>query len=329
MHDLDFLYSCLAIAERGRGTTGINPLVGAVLVRDGKIIAEGWHEEYGGPHAEPMLLTKFTSKIWPTDRLFVNIEPCCHQGKTPPCTDILIKKGVKKVVFGMFDPNPLVRGKGVAALRKAGVEVIGPIASELCRRRNRGFVSIMEQGRPWITLKKAQTIMGKIANDDGSRLCMTSPVQNEWSHTYLRSRLDAILVGVQTIVTDNPQLNTRFVQEKNREVKNPLRIVLDTKLSIPLSATVVSDSTPEKTLIVTTVRSGKTFDELTERGVKVLVLPEVSIPKLCQALITPQGDFNGISSILVEGGPKTWDAFKEAGAVDEEMVLVGSEVSCN
>ena len=255
------------------------------------------------------------------DILYVNLEPCCHRNKkTPPCTDIIVERGIKTVVYGMQDPNPAVSGKGIEHLNKKGVQVIGPVLEQECKRLNRGFVSLMTKKRPWITMKKAQRVDGRIANDDGSFLKITSPKQDAWSHEFLRAKHDAILVGVGTIIADDPRLTVRF-----GEAKPPVwRIVLDASLRIPLSSKVMCPGT-----IVVTVPSQdrEKKDAIRRKGVRIVEIPFLlgafDWQVLWKALMTPENDFYGISSILVEGGQKTWDAFYSAEMVDEEVTLVG------
>jgi len=322
-HD-HFIRHCLTLAEKGRGNTGINPLVGAVLVREGEIIAEGFHQGFGKPHAEQELAEKIDQKISSEDILYINLEPCCHQGKTPPCTDLIIEKGIKKVVYGMMDPSEKVAGQGIKKLMDAGVEVIGPVLPEMCRRLNRGFVSLHEKGRPWITLKMARTRAGEISNADGTPLKITSEAQDEWAHRNLRAKHDAILVGVQTIITDDPMLNTRFDQT----LPQPVPIILDPELRIPVDSKVVR----EGTVIIKDPKDPKDpedpKEELLRKGVRIFEVPinngVFDWNELWKVLTTPVEGFYGITSILVEGGPKTWEAFRSANLVDEEVTLVGS-----
>ena len=327
-----FMRRCLELAEIGRGKTGINPMVGAVLVRDGVITAEGFHHEFGKAHAELELLQKFEQKIYSNDTLYVNLEPCCHRNKkTPPCTDIMIKSGFKHVVFGMRDPNPAVAGRGIEALRKAGIEVIGPVLEDECLRLNRGFVSMQKNLRPWITLKIARTVDGRIANEDGSMMKITDDKQNAWSHEFLRARHDAILVGVGTIITDHSRLTIRSAERK-REAENiwqPYRIIFDAQLRMPLTETVVTDRHVVKTIIVCSSHTDvKKKSELERRGVQVVECPvvagEFDWTVLWKMLTTPKDSFYGISSILVEGGGKTWKSFRNPGIVDQEITLLGS-----
>ncbi|MSR67768.1 bifunctional diaminohydroxyphosphoribosylaminopyrimidine deaminase/5-amino-6-(5-phosphoribosylamino)uracil reductase RibD [Candidatus Peribacteria bacterium] len=349
MHTL-FMRRCLELAAKGKGKTGINPMVGAVLVRDGKMIAEGFHSEFGKSHAELNLLEKTEYNICSTDTLYVNLEPCCHMHKkTPPCTDMIIKSGIKHVVFGMRDPNPQVSGKGIAALRNAGIDVAGPVLEDECLRLNRGFVTLQKNSRPWITLKIARMVDGRIANPDGSMMKITRDDQNAWSHRCLRARHDGILVGVGTILTDDSRLTVRTPTpnpspEGGGELQ-PYRIILDATLQIPLTATVVGDEFVSRTIVICAPDADrKKKREIESRGLLVMeVMQEARLrlratdgqasrshsecfdwSELWKALTTPKDSFYGISSILVEGGPTTWQLFQKAGMVDEEVTLVGA-----
>lgn len=328
MHDDDFLRQCLALAARGQGKVGNGALVGAVLVRRGTVIAEGFHPSYGGAHAERMLLEKFDQKISSDDTLYTSLEPCCHHGKTPPCTDILIERGVKRIVVGMRDPDPRMSGNGIAQLRAAGIDVIGPLHPELCERANRGFVSVRTRARPWITLKQARTKDGRIAKDDGLPLRITSAAQDAWTHTVLRARHDAILVGIGTVLADNPRLDCRLA-EGDLTAYQPWRIILDAHVRVPLDARVVADAHAARTIVVAAPGSdpGKRT-VLESRGVRIVDVPQLrgafDWPLLWAALTKPIPGYDGLTSILVEGGRATWEAFHEAGVVDEEITLVGS-----
>jgi diaminohydroxyphosphoribosylaminopyrimidine deaminase/5-amino-6-(5-phosphoribosylamino)uracil reductase len=369
MHER-FIRCCLALAEQGRGATGINPMVGAVLVRGGTIIAEGFHSGFGKPHAERQLFEKSDQKIRANDILYVNLEPCCHlDKKTPPCAQMIVEKDIKTVVFGMVDPNPKVAGKGIAFLRSHGVDVIGPVLPDECARLNRGFVSLMSKNRPWITLKSAMTVDGRFANSSGGpRLMITSPEQDRWSHEFLRARHDAILVGIGTILADDPKLTVRphpqpLPRDRLRQSAGggekllPYRIILDPHFKIPLTAKVVNGELAGGTIVVKDSTSLLVSSELRgagenkekmrileKRGVRIMTMPHnrnhnilnnrsgylpAAYPShfdwqsLWKALTTPSGDFHGISSILVEGGPRTWEMFRDAQMVDEEVMLIG------
>ncbi|NLG07524.1 bifunctional diaminohydroxyphosphoribosylaminopyrimidine deaminase/5-amino-6-(5-phosphoribosylamino)uracil reductase RibD [Candidatus Peribacteria bacterium] len=327
MQHSPYMHRCLELAQRGRGSVGINPMVGAVLVRDGKIIVEAWHREFGADHAERELIKKFDQDIRPTDVLYVNMEPCCHHGKTPPCTEVILHRGIRRVVFGMVDPNPQVAGQGISVLRAAGVEVIGPVERARCEWFNRGFVSLMRRGRPWITLKRAQTLGGRIARDDGSPLKITSQTQDAWSHRWLRSQHDVLMVGVETIIRDDPLLTVRNPNTKSDQL-SPLRIVLDPKMRIQMNARILSRELAPGTVIIAGGGSLKKKEGIRKRGARVWECPLqgglFQWRALWKILTTPQENFHGIASILTEGGAKTWQAFQASGSVDAEIVLVGS-----
>lgn len=316
---------CLELAAQGRQTVGNGALVGAVLVRDGKIIAEGYHAKRGSAHAERDLLEKFSEKISPTDILYVNLEPCCHHGRTPPCTDIILERGIKHVVFGMVDPDTRVRGQGIEILRKNGVIVEGPVLRAECEWLNRGFISVRTKLRPWITLKMARMADGRIANADGSPLAITSPEQNKWSHTFLRARHDAILVGVQTVINDNPTLDARLSDDPGYR---PWRIILDPHGRMPHDAKVVTDDFASKTIILVDFQNEKNVEMLRQNGVHVFAVPmndEGFVwEELWKVLLGSDGDFEGITSFLVEGGERTWNMFKNASHIDMAVVLTES-----
>lgn len=339
-----YIDRCHELAARGQGRVGNGALVGAVLVHNEEVIAEGWHAAYGEVHAERHLLESVipsssrneqkissslddarddSGKLREDIALYVNLEPCSHHGKTPPCTDIIIDSGVKTVVFGMKDPDKRVQGRGVGQLKTAGINVIGPVDTVGCRRFNRGYVSVREQGRPFVTLKSARTKDGKIANEDGSPLKITSQEQDEWSHEYLRAKHDAILVGVQTVLNDDPQLTVRLNKKSIQEEWQPRAIILDPSLRVPNDANIVRDGT----ILVTASEDEETIDGLMEKGVRVIRLPvtdgEFDLTALMQILATPYEDYIGLTSILVEGGQRTWDSFKKQQLVDEEIVLIG------
>ncbi|HAI98696.1 TPA: bifunctional diaminohydroxyphosphoribosylaminopyrimidine deaminase/5-amino-6-(5-phosphoribosylamino)uracil reductase RibD [Candidatus Peribacteria bacterium] len=331
MEDITFMHRCLELAARGRGRVGVNPLVGSVLVRKGSVIAEGWHEGFGLAHAERALLERFKGTMEPADVLYVNLEPCCHHGKTLPCIDLILEKGVKHVVYGMQDPAEHAQGKGILTLRAAGVDVRGPVLPELAARLNRGFVSLHTQGRPWVTLKMARTRAGAVSNVDGSPLKITSREQDAWAHEFLRGTHDAIIVGVETVLSDDPQLTRRILNKKiDHDSYHPLRIVLDPNFRIPENAKLVSEFAVG-TIVVTApgnIMQPKCAS-LRGRGVNVFPVPLdgrlFDFAALWKVLITSSGDFHGVVSALVEGGRRTWDAFRKARVVDEEVLLVGDE----
>ncbi len=329
MHHEHFMRRCLKLAEQGRGNVGNGALVGAVLVRGGTMIAEGIYDHFGGDHAERRLLEQYQAGIDMEDVLYVNLEPCCHQGKTPPCTDIIVKRGVRHVVYGMTDPDERVRGEGLKRLRAAGVKVTGPVLLSECERLNRGFLSVRLNGRPWITLKVAQTLDGR-TQEPHERLHITTREQDAWSHMWLRGTHDAILVGVQTVLRDNPILDTRL-DTKMRGYR-PWRIVLDPKVRTPLTSHIVTGEHAQRTIVVhapiVTKEDEVAAEELQKRRVFLLEVPlsgnVFAWDLLWKKLTMPTDYYHGLTSILVEGGPTTWQHMRKAGCVDEEVLLVGA-----
>jgi diaminohydroxyphosphoribosylaminopyrimidine deaminase/5-amino-6-(5-phosphoribosylamino)uracil reductase len=317
-----FMQRCLELAALGRKAVGNGALVGSVLVRDGTIIAEGYHHAFGQAHAERDLLESFTGKIQPTDILYVNLEPCCHTGKQPPCTDIILERGVKHVVIGMRDPDSRVSGKGIEILRAQGVTVEGTVLRAECEWLSRGFISVRTKQRPWITTKMAKMADGRIANADGFPLAITSPEQNAWSHKYLRARHDAILVGVQTIINDNPTLDARL---SDRPDYYPWRIILDPHGRIPVNAKVVTDTHASSTMIIVNPENQEKIEYLRKNGVHIFAVPltneGVVWEDLWKVLLGSDGDFHGVTSVLVEGGAKTWEMFTKANLVDMDIQL--------
>ncbi len=328
------MHRCLELASLGRGHVGNGALVGAVLVRDEKIIAEGYHSEYGKTHAERELLQKFDQEIRSSDILYVNLEPCCHQGKTPPCTDIILERGIKHVVYGMLDPDPRVAGQGIKTLEAAGVHCEASTERALCEKLNRGFISVRRKNRPWITLKSARTPSGEVAKIDGKPLKITSAAQDVWTHTFLRAASDAILVGVQTIINDDPILDSRLAEGSNMNTKveqyQPYRIVLDPHLRVQEDAKVCTGASRERTIIITCSHTSIDQEKqkrIESKGVRIVSIEMRDGMFDWQALwgvcLTPAVSFHGLTSILVEGGKRTWDLFKGARIMDEEVVLVG------
>jgi len=331
------MYRCLQLASQGRGKVGNGALVGAVLVRNNTIISEGFHAAFGAFHAERTLLTKFSEPITSDDTLYVNFEPCCHNGKTPPCTDIILERGIRRVVYGIKDPDPRVMGKGIELLQSHGISIQTSRLMALCEYMNRGFINVRKNHRPFITLKQAHMPSGSIANADGSPLKITFSDQDDWAHTYLRERHDAILVGIKTILMDDPSLTIRYAKptelNKNSDQYIPYRIVLDPHLKIQEHAKLVTDSFRHKTIIIycseTADFDQHKRDRLQKNNVHVWSIDmrdgSFDWSQLWSLLLSSNGDFHGITSVLIEGGRRTWDLFRRNGFVDEEVTLLGVE----
>lgn len=293
-HDRQMMRQALSLARRGVGRTAPNPAVGCVIVKDGVVVGEGWHRKAGTPHAEVHALREAGEAARGAD-VFVTLEPCSHHGRTPPCADALVDAGVARVVAGMVDPNPKVSGRGLARLRTAGVRVETGLLEEECRRLNEPFIKHVTTGRPFVILKCAMTLDGKIATSHGDSKWITNDKSRAYVHR-LRGMVDAVMVGSGTVAADDPLLTCRVGRGKN-----PLRVVVDSSLRTPLHAQVVTDRAAGT--IIATVQSAdeEKADALRAAGAKVLTCQAddrwVDLDDLLVRLGT-----RGIQSVLLEGG---------------------------
>ena len=298
------------LAARAAGRTSPNPMVGAVLVSGKKIIATGYHRFAGGDHAEIAALKKAGVKAKGAT-LYINLEPCSHYGRTPPCTSALIRAGVQEVVAGMRDPNPLVAGRGFRQLRRAGIRVRSGLLEEECRILNEAFVKYITRRLPFVTLKLAATLDGKIASATGDARWISGPRSRNWVHQ-LRNQVDAVLVGTETVLADDPQLTCRIAGGRN-----PARVVLDGRLRIPLSARLLRHPDANRTIVVTSdCASSRKIRALEAMGVQVwqfsLRRGEIHWASLLRRLAAA-----GIVSLLVEGGATVAASALKARAVDK------------
>jgi diaminohydroxyphosphoribosylaminopyrimidine deaminase / 5-amino-6-(5-phosphoribosylamino)uracil reductase len=305
--DEKYMKRALALAEKGRGKTKPNPLVGAVIVKDDLIIGEGWHKYYGGNHGEIQAINDATDKknVVRGSTLYVNLEPCSHFGKTPPCSARIIQEGIKRVVIGTVDPNPLVAGQGIKQLRQAGILVeIGVLKKEAEKLNEVFFYGICQQ-KPFVHYKCGMSLDGKIATRTGESQWISGEESRKKVHR-LRGQYTGIMVGVDTITADNPRLTCR---EKGFE--NPSRIIMDSHLRIPLKAKVVQTAKEIPTYLVTLIEANDYPQELIDAGVKLItVSSKQGRCDLNQAM--EKLYMEGIDSILLEGGPTLAEAaFRE------------------
>jgi diaminohydroxyphosphoribosylaminopyrimidine deaminase/5-amino-6-(5-phosphoribosylamino)uracil reductase len=322
--DETFMQRAIELAARGLGRTSPNPAVGAVLVRGSQVIGEGFHLRAGLPHAEIEALRRVSSTTRGAT-LYVNLEPCAHHGRTPPCADAVIAAGVTRVVVGMVDPNPLVRGRGVRRLRRAGIEVKTGVLKEQCERLNEDFVLWVQTGRPFVTLKLAASLDGRIATATGDAKWISGALSRRWVHT-LRNRVDAILVGAETVRTDDPQLTCRI-----RGGRDPLRVILDGRLTIRPQARVCTQRSTAPTVVLTTEESGKTARRrmLERQGVEVLCFPGEAGRIRLSAALQALGK-RGVKHVLIEGGGQVAATALMENVVDKVTffygpLLLGSE----
>lgn len=313
MHEI-FMRRALELALNGWGTTNPNPLVGAVIVKDGWVIGEGFHRKPGGDHAEVNAIKNASQDVRGA-ALYVNLEPCSHFGRTPPCADAIIKAGISKVVVGMEDPNPLVAGKGVEILRKAGIEVEVGILENDARKLNEIFIKYITKKRPFVMLKMAMSLDGKICTSQGESKWISSEESRRYVH-HLRNRFAAVMVGTNTVIKDNPQLTARLEDEE----RNPVRIVLDRTGRIPLNSKVFDSNADIIAAVSKNVESEK-INALESKGVKVLITPEedqsLNLEYIMDRLYEMQ-----IDSILIEGGGEIAFSALNSGIVDKVMVFI-------
>jgi diaminohydroxyphosphoribosylaminopyrimidine deaminase/5-amino-6-(5-phosphoribosylamino)uracil reductase len=314
--DREFMRQALALAERGLYTTTPNPRVGCVVVKDGTVVGTGWHEKAGLPHAEVLALKEAGERARGA-ALYVTLEPCSHQGRTPPCADAVVSAGIRRVVAAIQDPNPKVAGSGFAKLRAAGIEVESGLMEEEARELNVGFIARMTRGRPWVRMKIAASLDGRTALANGKSQWITGEGARTDGHRW-RARACAILTGHGTVRDDDPQLNVRGVDTP----RQPLKIVVDSRFETPLSARVLKDG---KTLVAGAVNEAKRIAALEKAGAETVIIPndrgKVELFELMEELAKRE-----LNEIHVEGGAKLNGSLLQAGVVDELLVYLAPSV---
>lgn len=310
-----FMQRALVLAGRGKAWVAPNPMVGAVVVKDGVVVGEGYHKRFGGPHAEVYALEKAGDKARGAD-LYVNLEPCCHFGKTPPCADRIIDTGVKRVFAAIRDPNPKVNGKGFEKLREAGIEVHIGVCEGQAKELNQRYLKKAETGHTWVTLKVAQTIDGRIASITGHSQWITSKKSRRYAHL-MRATHDAVLVGSGTAITDNPSLTVRHLPGRN-----PVRIVLDTNFRMRPYLKLLSTPDDAPTWVFGAPRDGKLPDWAYLPNVEVFIVERNENNHVdLKSLLGKLAEL-GIVSLMVEGGSEIWTAFLDAGLVDKVEIVI-------
>jgi diaminohydroxyphosphoribosylaminopyrimidine deaminase/5-amino-6-(5-phosphoribosylamino)uracil reductase len=318
-----YMQRAFQLAEHGRGTVSPNPMVGCVLVTDGRIVGEGWHQHYGGPHAEAHAvrdaIRRGNESLLSEVTAYVTLEPCSHFGKTPPCAGLLIEKKIKRVVIANDDPNPLVAGRGIATLREAGIKVESGLLTTFGTKLNARFFTYFAKKRPYVILKWAETADGFIAKEDGSPIQISNIYSSTRVHRW-RSEEDAILVGRQTALTDNPRLNVRLWNGHD-----PVRVVLDRSLSLPSSLHIYDQSQPT---IVYNYEQQNGIGEVPERYAVNHAVSYDILKKNNDELNQVLTDLHNrkIQSVLVEGGAQVLQAFIQAGLWDEIRRCQGKDL---
>lgn len=314
----EYMRRAVELAKLGIGKVNPNPLVGAVIVKEGRIIGEGYHAKYGELHAERHAFSRLTEEAEGAE-MYVTLEPCCHYGKQPPCTQAIIEHGIKKVFVGSDDPNALVAGKGVQALREAGVEVVTQVMKEECDALNPVFFHFITTKTPYVLMKYAMTMDGKIACDTGKSQWITG--EEARSHVQeTRDALMGIMVGIQTIISDNPRLTCRIPGGRN-----PIRIICDSHLRIPMEAEVVQTAKKMKTVVATVSSEQEKISALGEAGVKVLITDSADGKVDLQDLMQKLGQ-EKIDSILLEGGGTLNQSALQSGIVNHIQIYLAPKI---
>jgi diaminohydroxyphosphoribosylaminopyrimidine deaminase/5-amino-6-(5-phosphoribosylamino)uracil reductase len=319
--DACFMQLALALGRRGLGNTWPNPAVGAVIVKDGVILARGWTQEGGRPHAEIEALRR-AKKETQGATLYVTLEPCSHQGKSPPCADAIIKAGIARVVSALEDPNPEVTGQGHARLRDKGIQVEVGLGADEAKRAHAGHVTRITQGRPHVLLKLAISADGKVGLACRKRVAITGEAA-QTRVFQMRAMSDAILVGVGTVFADNPQLTCRLPGMMER---SPLRVVLDASLRVPLAAAVVATVRETPTIVFASRKASTIASEILEqKGCKVIRVDDEEGRLDLDAMLKALAD-EGVTRLMVEGGPTVAASFVATDLVDEAALIYSEKL---
>ncbi|MCL5057333.1 MAG: bifunctional diaminohydroxyphosphoribosylaminopyrimidine deaminase/5-amino-6-(5-phosphoribosylamino)uracil reductase RibD [Actinobacteria bacterium] len=311
-----YMRMALDLAASAMGRTSPNPMVGAVLVKDGKVLGKGYHARAGTPHAEIVALSD-AGEAARGSTLYVTLEPCCHHGRTGPCTEAVIAAGVKKVVAAMTDPNPVVAGKGFDRLREAGLEVEAGILEEDARNLNEVFIKYITTGLPFVVMKSAASLDGKIATRTGESQWITGPGAREYGHR-LRDRYDAVMVGINTVLADNPSLNTRLPGGG----RDAVRVVLDSQARTPPEANIIKSSPLAPVIIITTPGApAEKVKALEGNGARVEIVPAVSGRVDMKEAFASLAR-RGITSVLIEGGGQVHASALDSGMVDKVVWFI-------
>lgn len=318
--DRQYMLRAMELAGRGQGFVNPNPLVGAVIVKEGRVIGEGWHEQYGGLHAERNAFKNCMESPQGAD-LYVTLEPCCHYGKTPPCVEAILEHRIAKVVVGLTDPNPLVCGKGMEKLQAAGVEVMSGVEEEALREQNRVFLKYITTKQPYVVLKTAMSLDGKIATYTGDSKWITGEEARQRVQQ-MRSEYMGIVTGIGTVLADDPMLNCRL-EGKHRQ---PVRIIVDSQARIPLGSRLVRTAGDYPTIIACTGNvEKKKIEVLKSAGVRILFCAEqdgrVDVADLLRLLGEEK-----IDSVLLEGGGELNYSFVQQGLVDEVYAFIAPKM---
>lgn len=323
MDDRKYMQEALRLAQKGCGFVNPNPMVGALIVKNNRIIGEGYHEKFGGLHAERNALASCDESPKGAT-MYVTLEPCCHYGKTSPCTEAILHSGISKVVIGSKDPNPMVDGKGIKLLKEGGIEVVYGVLEKECRQLNEVFFHYVQTKRPFLVMKYAMTMDGKIAAYTGESKWITGEIARERVHQD-RKQYSGVMVGVNTVLADDPLLTCRL--EKGR---NPVRIILDTSLRTPQNSNIVKTADSIPTMIATTCSNIEKHKPYTDAGCRLLTISQEDKYLNFKELVTRLGE-EGMDSILLEGGGNlNWSAL-QSGFVNKVQAYISPKLfgGCN
>jgi diaminohydroxyphosphoribosylaminopyrimidine deaminase/5-amino-6-(5-phosphoribosylamino)uracil reductase len=321
--DHEYLARAIDLATRGRGRVHPNPVVGAVVVKDGAIMGEGWHAEYGGAHAEVNAIADCAGADLTGATIYVSLEPCCHHGKTPPCTEAILAAGIERVVVAADDPTEKASGRGLGILRDEGVTVdlAGGELAARARLANQAFRKLARTGRPWVLFKSAMTLDGKVATRTGDSKWISSDASRELAHRW-RASVDAVVVGIGTALADDPQLTARIEDPDVPELRQPRRVVFDATGRLPLDSKLVQQAHEVPlTVVVSRAAPRSAGDALESAGAEVLVATGQNEPARVRSALDQLGE-RGIAAILLEGGPHLAGAFLDAGEIDEVRLFL-------
>lgn len=319
MHSLDTHYMNLALqlAKKGLGRTSPNPAVGAIVVNNGTIVGEGWHQKAGSPHAEIHALSA-AGDLATGSTLYVTLEPCCHHGRTGPCTEAIIQSKVHRVVFAMTDPNPCVAGCGAKVLRQAGIDVSEGLLACEAAKLNEAFIKLISTGMPFAAMKMAMTLDGKIATSNGHSQWITGDAARRHVHE-LRDQFDAVLVGAGTVLADNPQLTVRHIAGRN-----PIRVIVDSHARTPLHSHLITDHAAHTIMAVSQAIPDNRLTAYKNAGVEIVLLPSDETGLNLRTLFKHLAQ-KGIASVLLEGGPTINASLLKSNLVDSVYWFISSK----
>ena len=311
----------LELSVKAVGFVNPNPLVGAVIVKDNRIIGEGYHEYFGGPHAEVNAFKNATEEVEGAT-MYVTLEPCSHYGKTPPCADAIVKNKISKVVIGMIDPNPIVAGRGIEILRSNGIEVTTGVMDTEIKKINEVFIKYITRKEPFCIMKTAMTMDGKIATSTGDSMWISNEKSRAYVHE-IRHMVTGIMVGIGTVLKDDPQLTTR---REGLISKNPIRIIIDSTAKVPLEAKILKCDEKTKTIIATTELAKESkIEAIKQKGAEVIITPNKNNRVDLNYLMSVLGEM-GIDSILLEGGSTLNYSALDSGVVDKVITFISPKI---